>query len=151
MWFLECPKPPDSEHPFEVNELTGRKHCRNVLYACFYANFPLMSEKSSMKRFLLVRLQVLGLCFNRLTGDHVYSRLSREVSPKLVRTQLCQKPKTFSAIFIAFFKSTSNFEHFEKEDELHSLNISEVIDTKECGFLSTGKLLLQKTLLNSTS
>ena len=28
---------------------------------------------------------------------------------------LSQKQKTFSEVFCAFFKSTSNFEHFQKE------------------------------------
>ena len=81
----------------------------------------------------------------------MYSHLNRDIFPELVRTQLRSKPKTFSAIFIAFFEYIWDFEHFEKKDELHSLNILEVIDTKERGFLNARKILLQETLLKATS
>ena len=84
-------------------------------------------------------------------GDHMYSHLNRETFPKLVWTQLSQKPKTFYPIFIVFFKSTWNFEPFEKKDELHSLDISEVIDCEKSSFLNGGKLLLQNTLSKLTS
>ena len=100
-----------------------------------------------MERSLFVRLEILGLCFNRLTGDQMCSRLSREIFHQLVRMQLCQKQKAFSVIFIAFFKSTWNFQNFEEKDELCTLNISELIDTEECGFFNAQKLLLQNTLL----
>ena len=151
MWFLECPKAPASEHTFEINKLVGQKHCWNVWRRSFDANFQLIWDKSSTERSLIVRSDILGLCFNRLTGEHMYSRLNREIFPQLVWTQLCQKAKTFSEIFTAFLKSTWNFEHFGKKEELHRLNISEVIDTEECIFLNSRKLLLQNTLLKSTS
>ena len=118
---------------------------------CFYVNFPLISDKSRTERSLLVRYKILALCSNKLTGDHMYSHLKREIFPQLVRTQLVQKPKTFYQIFMAFFQATSNLEHFGKKDELHTLNLSEFIDTEACGFLNAQKLLLQNTLLNSTS
>ena len=38
------------------------------------------------------------------------------------------KLKTFSGFFIASMKSTLNSEYFEKEDQSHSLSISEIID-----------------------
>ena len=151
MWFLESPKAPSSEDLFEVKELTGPKHYWHVPRRCFFANFPLMSDNSSTERSLLARREILGLCFNRLTCDHMYSRLNREIFAQLVRKQLSQKPKIFSGNFVAFLKSTSIFEHFEKKDELHSLNIPEVLDTEECDFLNPQKLLLEKTLLKSRS
>ena len=151
MWFLESPKAPSSEDLFEVKELTGPKHYWHVPRRCFFANFPLMSDNSSTERSLLARQEILGLCFNRLTCDHMYSRLNREIFAQLVRKQLSQKPKIFSGNFVAFLKSTSIFEHFEKKDELHSLNIPEVLDTEECDFLNPRKLLLEKTLLKSRS
>ena len=113
MWFLEGQKAPASEHPFEVNELTSQKNCWNVLLLCFEANFPLMSDKSRSERSLLVISEILGLSFNRLTGDYMYSRLNRDIFPQLLQTILCQKPKTLYPIFTAFLKSTWNFEHFE--------------------------------------
>ena len=81
----------------------------------------------------------------------MYPRLNREVFPQLVRTELCQKSKTFSEIFSELLKSRSNFEQFEIKDGLHSLNISEVFDTEECVFLNARKLLLQNTFFKSTS
>ena len=37
-----------------------------------------------------------------------------------IRTQLSQKQKAFSQLFIAFSKCTLNFEHFQKKDDPHS-------------------------------
>ena len=34
---------------------------------------------------------------------------------QIIQTHLSQKQKTFSEIFCAFFKCTSNFEHFQKK------------------------------------
>ena len=42
--------------------------------------------------------------------------------------QISPKPKTFSSFFIASMKSTLNSEYFEKEDQSHSLSITEIID-----------------------
>ena len=150
MWILECPKAPPSEHLFKVNELTPPKDCWNVPRRCFYANFLLMSDKSRTEKSLLVTSEILGLCFNKFTDDQLYSCLNRQIFPQLVRTQLYQKQKVFCPIFISFLKSTWNLEHLEKKEELHSLNISEVIDTEECNFFNARKLLLQNILLKLT-
>ena len=42
--------------------------------------------------------------------------------------QTSPKPKPFSLFFIASMKSTLNSEYFEKEDQSHSLSITEIID-----------------------
>ena len=42
--------------------------------------------------------------------------------------QISPKPKTFSQFFIVSIKSTLNSEYFEKKDQSHSLNITEIID-----------------------
>ena len=42
--------------------------------------------------------------------------------------QIPPKQKTFSGFFIAAMKSTLNSEYFEKEDQSHSLSITEIID-----------------------
>ena len=39
----------------------------------------------------------------------------------------------FSEFFSPFLKSTSNFEHFEKKDDIHSQRISEIIDCQRYG------------------
>ena len=41
-----------------------------------------------------------------------------------------------SQSFTALLKSTFHFEHFEKKDELHSLCISEIIDTKNRAYVN---------------
>ena len=50
-----------------------------------------------------------------------------------------------SQTFIAFLRSSENFVHFEKKDQPHTLNISEVIDSEKCGYLNARKLLFQNT------
>ena len=40
--------------------------------------------------------------------------------------------------------------HFEKKDQLDSLNILEVSDNENCGYLNARKLLFQNTLQEST-
>ena len=42
-----------------------------------------------------------------------------------IHLELCQKLKTFSQFFFPFSKSRLNFEHFQKEDDAHSLFICE--------------------------
>ena len=37
-----------------------------------------------------------------------------------IRTQLSQKQEGFPQFFLAFSKSTLNFEHFQKKDDPHS-------------------------------
>ena len=68
---------------------------------------------------------------NTLTADHMYSRhYLTEISTT------CS-----NVIFIAFSQSTHNFVHFEKKDQIFSLNILEVIDSEKCGYFNVWKLL----------
>ena len=57
--------------------------------------------------------KVLRLFVNTPTADDKYSVLSRDNSMQTIQMHLSQKQKTFSDFFCAFFKSTSNFEHFQ--------------------------------------
>ena len=57
---------------------------------------------------------------NTLTADDKYSPLNRDNLTQAIRTQLSQKQQAFSEFFLAFSKSTLNFEHFEKKDDPHS-------------------------------
>ena len=41
---------------------------------------------------------------------------------------LSQKQKIFSELFLAFFESALNFQHFQKKDDPQSLCISEITD-----------------------
>ena len=53
-----------------------------------------------------------------------------------IQTQLSQKRKGFSGLFITFLKFISSLEHFEKKDGLFSLSILEIIDSKGSGNLN---------------
>ena len=46
----------------------------------------------------------------------------------MVETLLSQKRRTFCQIFIGVSEAAQNLADFEKKDQLHSLNITEVID-----------------------
>ena len=50
-----------------------------------------------------------------------------------IHIQLDQKLTTFSQFFAAFWKSSLNFEHFQKKDVAHSLFISEATDCEKRG------------------
>ena len=47
--------------------------------------------------------------------------------------QLSQKQKPFSEFFCRFFKSCLSFEHFQKNDDSHSSDISEITDSEKHG------------------
>ena len=47
--------------------------------------------------------------------------------------QLSQKQQTCSQFFCGFFKSSLNFEHFQKKDSSHSSDISEITDSEKHG------------------
>ena len=91
----------------------------------------------------LVRSKILGPFVNTLTAEYTYSRRNMQTFTQQVQTPLSLKQKTFSGFFIAFLKSTSNGEHFQKKGESSSLSISEIIDSKWGGYLSAWKALLQ--------
>ena len=55
-----------------------------------------------------------------MTADGKYSLLNRDNLTQPIPTQLSQKQKAFSTFFLAFSKSTLNFEHLQKKDDLHS-------------------------------
>ena len=65
---------------------------------------------------------------NTLTADDRFSLISKNKWMQTIQMHLSQKPKIFSELFLAFSKFALNFEHFQKEDEPHSLCISEITD-----------------------
>ena len=90
----------------------------------------------SWKKSALVRSKILGLFVNTLTAEFMYSCRNMQTFRKQVQTPLSLKQKTLSGFFIAFVKSTSHGEHFQKKGESSSLSISEIIDSKKGGYLS---------------
>ena len=75
----------------------------------------------------------------------MYSGRHMQTFTQQVQTPLTLKQKTFSGFFIAFLKSTWNWEHFQKKGESSSLSIPEIIDSKGGGYLSAWKALLQNS------
>ena len=63
---------------------------------------------------------------NTLTADDQYSLLNRDNLTQPIRARLSQKEKAFFQFFVAFSKSTLNFESLQKKDDLHSSFISEI-------------------------
>ena len=90
----------------------------------------------SSKESALVRCEILRMFFKTLTADDKYSGSNMQSLPHIFQTPLSQKQKIFSGFFIAFLKCAWNLEHFQKEDEYPSLNISEIIDAEKCGYLN---------------
>ena len=69
---------------------------------------------------MLVRWKALQVFVNTLTADDKYSLLNRHNLRQPIRAPLSQKHKAFSQFFLAFSKSTLNFEHVQKKDGPHS-------------------------------
>ena len=70
---------------------------------------------------------------NTLTADDKYSLLNRDNLIKPIWTPLSQNDNAFSEFFLAFSKSTLNFEHFQKKDDPRSLFISEITHSEKRG------------------
>ena len=82
---------------------------------------------------------------NTFTAEYTYSCRNMQTLTQQVQTPLSLKQKAFSGFFIAFLKSTWNGEHFQKNGESSSLSISDIINSKRCGYLSAWKHLLQNS------
>ena len=92
---------------FETLLKSARQH--------FYANVPLISHNLSFVACLLVGSEILGPLLNTVTAHHMYSCHRWQKLQEQVQSELSSKPSTFSRDCIAFPKSTSNYEHFEKK------------------------------------
>ena len=68
-----------------------------------------------------------------MTAGDRYSFLNRDNLTQQIRTQLSQKQKAFAGFFVAFSKSTLNFEHFQKKDDPHRWFISEITHSGKRG------------------
>ena len=132
--------------PFARKRVHGSQTLLQPALQPFYPNFLLIQDKVSSKISCLVRSEILGLFGNTFTADHMYSCLRQEKLQQQVQTLLSQKRRIFSGTFIAFFECTQGFAPFEKKDQLHSLNILEVIDSDKCGNFNVRKLFFQNTL-----
>ena len=81
----------------------------------------------------LVICLILGMFRNTMTANdqfpvHDYVNL---LSP--IEMHLSLKPRIFSHFFVPFLESTSNFKHFEKEDDHHAYFLSEITECERVG------------------
>ena len=68
-----------------------------------------------------------------MTADDKYSLLNRDNLKQPIRTQLSQKQNALFELFLPFSKSTLNFEHLQKKDDLHSWFISYITHSEKRG------------------
>ena len=101
---------------FEGQHVNGSQTLLTFEGNIFYTTIPLIRGKTSRKRLVLVRCEVLGQFLNKMTADYNYFHWDLENLPQRVQTHISLKPKTFSGFFIAFPKSTFNFEYFEAKN-----------------------------------
>ena len=122
----------------EKSRLSGpfhKEHSKGVqtLLQCgrrlFYHIYWSVSTYLSWKRSILALCKILRLFVNTLTPDGNYPLLNRGKLTEPLQILLSQKQKTFSQSFSQFLKSTLNFEHFQKKDDIHSRYISQITDS----------------------
>ena len=78
----------------------------------------------SLTTVKIIQLEKVTVFLNTLSGNDKYFLLSRDNLMQPIQMHLSQKQKALSQFFCAFFKFRSNFEHFQKEDDLDRLCIS---------------------------
>ena len=80
----------------------------------------------------------------------MYSRYNRENLSQKVPMETSLELKTCSRFFIAFLKSTLNFEYFQKKDHSQSLNITEIVNCETVSYLNVQKAIFHATLRKTT-
>ena len=92
-------------------------------------------RRLTCKNSLLVICKISKLFPNTLSADRKYSILNWDNLTQHIQMQLSQKQNTFSLFFFffPFLKSSLNFEHFQKKDDSHSSDISEITDSEKHG------------------
>ena len=74
-----------------------------------------------------MKSEILGLFVNILTADHNYCLCNKE------NLQEFKKQNVLSQFVAVFLKSTSNFDHFETNEDTHNLSLSEITDCERRG------------------
>ena len=78
----------------------------------------------------LVLDEIVGVFLNTLRSDGKYPVEGCENFQLPFQTQLSEKRKTVAQLFVPFLHSTSNSEHFERNDDCRRQRISEITDTE---------------------
>ena len=100
----------------------------------------------TLKKFFLIRPEILGLFVNTLTANYEYSRRNIENLPLKIQTNLSEKPLYFRGTFFQFLESTLNFQCSEKKHDRLRSYISEVIDSERCAYLNVKQGLFLQPL-----
>ena len=126
-----------------VNESkTSLRYARNQLHTR-----PLLIRVIRSRKMLVdVRSELLRQFINTLTSDNKYSRQNLEKFSQQVPMPTSLKLKNCSRFFIAFLKSTLNFEYFERKDQSKSLSITEIINCETGSYLNVQKAIFHSTL-----
>ena len=90
-----------------------------------------LPSQFSWKTPLLLSCQILGLLVNTLAADVKYPVVNNgDNLTTPIHIQLSLKQKTFSQFFTVFWKSGTNFEHFDKKDDPHRFCNFEITDSE---------------------
>ena len=119
--------------PFYRQHVKRSKTLVKCPWEYFYKTRLLLWSKLTWETSLLLIFELLRVFIETLTADHRYSLSYIWNLQVLHQMSLSKKLKTFPEFFFAFLKSSSNFEHFEKKDDIHSQCISEIIDCQIYG------------------
>ena len=98
------------EKQHSKRDQTLLKFKRQELYQIYWS----ISRQLTYKRSLLVICKIWRLFPNTMSADGKFSLVNRDNLTEPIQMQLSRKQKTFSEFSSAFFKSSLNFEHFQK-------------------------------------
>ena len=99
------------------------------LYQCYWSLWRTLTCKNS----LLVICNIADHFPKTLSADGKYSLLNWDNLTQPIEMQLSQKQETCSEFFCRFLKSSLNFEHFQKKDNYHSWDISDIEHSEKHG------------------
>ena len=91
---------------------------------------------NSCFRTPLVRSEILGLFGNTLSADHMYSLHRLEKLMQMLQRLLSSKTENIFSNFYYVFGISTRFFSFWKKNQLHSLNIWQLIHPDKCGYLN---------------
>ena len=98
----------------------------------------------TLKKFLLLTCQILGLLLDILAADENYPLLNRENLTIPIQMQLSEKRKTFCKFLAGFLKYSLKFKYFEKKipSSLYLRNYR----LGKCTHINLWNVLFQRTL-----
>ena len=100
---------------FDVQEVKGSQTLLISSWEHFYHIFPSLWGVMSWKKSPWLKFEILGVFANTWTANYKYSVPDCGNLSFPIQMIWSSKQKTFSAIFIPFMESPSNFKHFQKK------------------------------------